>query len=260
MFNTDLIISQPWGELDGNAKYERMLQRRSKILATLPSYERQLKIVETLFADLNKSHDRILEVACGMGFQLLELSARGWNMTGLEVDPNLCALTNNAAGEFGLSTSLLAGDACQIPLGDETFGACFSHSFFEHVWDVDLALSEQVRVLKPGGMLFIFDGNLYNPRTFLDLLIFYPLRTRGKHGGLKWLFGKRKVHKNLYGYLHLGRDEDIKTPAWWKRRIGLEKRLDLIWAGTGGRYTHPELPSFLQTFLGSCLVIAKKKS
>jgi hypothetical protein len=108
-------------------------------------------------------------------------------------------------------------------------------------------------------VLLIFDGNLLNPRLLLDLLVFYPLRTRGRHGGVRWLFTKRRVQRNLYGYLPLGRDEDAKTPSWWARRIAREPDLELLHAGTGGTYTHPSWPGFAQRLLGSCVIVARKR-
>jgi SAM-dependent methyltransferase len=254
-----LVISRAWEELAWTGKYQRMLQRRNKILKSLPVFRRQLATLEKLLGEGRGVSGPLLEVACGMGFQLLELSARGWpELLGLEIDPELCRLTTDAARRFALDAGAVAGDACAIPLDDESCAAVFSHSFFEHVYDVDLALREQIRVLKPGGLLLIFDGNLFNPKTVADLLFFYPLRTRGRHGGFKWLFGKGKVHRNLYGYLPLGRDEDIQTPGWWQKRIRREPQLQLVRAVTGGAYTHPQLPSWLQRFVGSCVIVARK--
>lgn len=251
-----LVIMRDWESGIQNPKYKRMLQRREKILGNLDAYRRQVGILENLLSGVGKG--LILEVACGMGFHLLELNARGWHVVGMEIDPNLSQLTYDAAARFQLPVKALAGDACAIPVADNSCAVVLSQSFFEHVYDVDLALREQVRVLKPGGRLLILDGNLLNPRTLIDLLVFYPLRTRGQRGGLKWLLTKGQVHENLYGYLPLGRDEDCKTPSWWKRRILSEPRLKLLLAATGGYYTHSGFPHWLQILMGSCVIIAEK--
>jgi SAM-dependent methyltransferase len=256
----NLVINRSWEDLVRTDKYERMLKRRQKHLAHLPAYRRQLATLQRLLGEARCADGPVLEVACGMGFHLLELSARGWtNLLGLEIDPDLCWLTRDAARRFGLSVGALAGDACAIPLANDTCAAVLSHSFFEHVYDVDLALREQVRVLRPGGLLLIIDGNLLNPRTVADLLFLYPLRTRGRHGGLKWLLGKNKVYRNLYGYLPLGRDEAIQTPGWWRRRLRREMQLQLVRATTGGALSHPALPHWLQAFVGSCVIMATKR-
>ena len=256
---TDLVLTWSWEEVVQTSKYDRMLQRRAKFLQDMESYTRFLRVIEDILDGRVEKGETVVEIACGMGFHLLELSNRGWNVKGIEIDPHLCGLSGDAARRFGLQAHSIAGDACAIPLSDNSVSAVFSQSFFEHVYDVDLALDEQIRILKPGGLLVILDGNFLNPKLLLDLLVFYPLRTRGQHGGLKWLFTKGRVYENLYGYLKLGRDEDVKTPRWWKRRIGRESGLRLIQSGTGAHYTFPRFPSWLQTFLGNCLVIAKKE-
>lgn len=72
-----------------------------------------------------------------------------------------------------------------------------SKSFFEHVTNINLAMNEQIRVLKRGGRLVIVQANFLNPFTLFDLLVKYPRRTKGEHGGIKWLFTKSKVRKNV---------------------------------------------------------------
>jgi hypothetical protein len=134
-----------------------------------------------------------------------------------------------------------------------------SRSFFEHVYDRDLAITEQLRIIRSGGLLLIVDGNFLNPRLLFDLLVMYPLRTRGRHGGLKWLLTKRRVHRNLYGYLPQGRDEDVKTPRWWRRALERRPDCELIEAGTSAPYMHPEWPRVFHPFLGSCQVIVRKR-
>jgi hypothetical protein len=134
-----------------------------------------------------------------------------------------------------------------------------SRSFFEHVYDRELAMTEQIRVVRKGGLLLILDGNLLNPRLLLDLLVMYPLRTKGRHGGIVWLLTKRRVHRNLYGYLPRGRDEDVKTPRWWRRMIQSRTDCELVESGTSARYIHPEWPRVLHPFLGSCHVVALKR-
>jgi SAM-dependent methyltransferase len=256
-----LVIEEPFETLPRTAKTDRMLRRRAKILDRMASYRRQLEILERLLDDPVVREGTILEVACGMGFQLLELNRRGFpRLIGAEIDPALCQLTRYASHAFGLSVESVASDACAIPVATGSCSAVMSHSFFEHVYDRDLTLADQIRVLRPGGRLLIFDGNMLNPLLLFDLIFMYPLRTRGRHGGLKWMFGKGRVHENLYGYLPRGRDEDVKTARWWRRRLESERELRILHCGTGGDFTFPGWPLWARRVVGSCIVIAEKRS
>jgi SAM-dependent methyltransferase len=256
--DSGLLITRQWPAVFDSPKAGVVLRRLEKARAHTRYWSREIRMFDSILTDHLGKRARILEVACGTGFTLLELAQRGFRATGLEFDPELCRITQRTADHFALEVRSAAGDACRLPFKDASFDAVYSRSFFEHVYDVQLALSEQTRILRPGGLLIISDGNLWSPRLLLDLLIFYPIRTRGKHGGLKWLLQKRKVHKNLYGYLALGRDEDVKTVRWWRRTLSRRPDLLVIEATTSGRYLHPEWPSWTHPFIGACQVFAKK--
>jgi hypothetical protein len=60
------------------------------------------------------------------------------------------------------------------------------------------------------------DGNLLSPVTVFDLVFLYPLRTRGRSGGLKWLrgLGRGIVYAN-YKYGTPQKDEEIRTRYYW---------------------------------------------
>lgn len=253
-----LLISRPWPVVEGNQKNDVLLRRRRKALKNPDKWRQQVKLLTSLIEARCRRPARVLDVACGTGFRLLELANLEFNTTGVEIDPNLCELTNAAAAHFDLNARSICGDACAIPLADSSFDVVMSKSFFEHVYDRDLALGQQIRVLKPGGLLIIQDGNMLNPKTLLDLLFRYPIRSRGQYGGLKWLFSKGKVHRNLYGYLPQGRDEDVKTVMWWRKRLSGFRNLRIIEVVGSGKYTHPGLPSVFHPFVGSCLALAER--
>lgn len=252
----NLLITRDWPLIDGNPKNHILQQRREGALKKLNHYGQSLDVMMHLI--VHEEQANILDVACGTGFRVLELANQGYMVTGLEIDPNLCQLTNQAAVNFGLKARSICGDACRIPFDDESFDVVMSSSFFEHVYDVDLALQEQIRVLRPGGLLIIEDGNLLSPFELLNLLVLYPVRTKGQYGGFKWLFTKGQVKQNLYGYLPLGRDEDVHTMWWWKRKLQTVKDLQIIEVATMGKYIKRSLPFLPYPFYGPCLAVARK--
>ena len=254
----ELLVSREWVVDTNNPKASVLVRRLRKTRVRLGSWAREIGMIDSIARSHCGASVRLLDVACGVGFSALELANLGFHTVGLEADPALCALTNTAALQFGLTTRAVCGDACLVPFDQGSFDVVMSRSFFEHVYDRDLAISEQLRVLRTGGVLIVLDGNLLNPRLLLDLLVFYPIRTRGRLGGLHWLLTKRRVKRNLYGYLKLGRDEDVKTPRWWRRTFRRRSDCRLIEAGTSAKYMHPGWPRLLHPFLGGCQIVAVK--
>ena len=256
MSHNDLLITRDWPLDPNNPKSPVLRRRRDRALANLANYQQDLDMITTLVGP-NKNIC-ILDVACGTGFRVLELANRGYCSAGLEIDPNLCDLADAAAGCFGLGARMFCGDACHIPVDSGSFDVVVSSNFFEHVYDVDSALYEQVRVLRKGGLLIVEDGNLLNPALVFDLLFLYPKRTQGEFGGLKWLLTKSQVKENLYGYLPLGRDEDVKTLWWWRRKLERLPNLQVVESTTTEKYVKGWLPVWLSPFRGSCLAVARK--
>jgi SAM-dependent methyltransferase len=255
-----LLLTKEWPIFAGNPKSAVLCRRRAKEIKKIASYLNQVNMLDTVTKSTHSGRvARVLEVACGTGFSSLELANKGFEVVGLEVDVNLCKLLKGAAQYFRVNSAAVAGDACSIPFLGHAFDVVFSRSFFEHVHDRDAALKEQIRVLRKGGVLVIEDGNLFNPKSLFNLLFLYPLRSKGKLGGIKWLFNKRKIQENLYGYLPRGRDEDIKSLGWWKARIAREADLVPLEITTTAQYTHPWIPKPLRCFAGGCLVLARKK-
>lgn len=80
-------------------------------------------------------------------------------------------------------------------------------------------MKEQIRVLKEGGKLFIDQANFMSLRTLADLLFLYPMRTSGKHGGLRWLLNKEEIIKDYHEGKLPGKDEDVRSLIWWYKKM-----------------------------------------
>jgi demethylmenaquinone methyltransferase/2-methoxy-6-polyprenyl-1,4-benzoquinol methylase len=88
-----------------------------------------------------------------------------------------------------------AADALQLPFPDEAFESTVSGFLMRNVSDVQQALSEQFRVLKPGGRIVILDTtrpkkNLFWPFIWLHLHLAIPF--------LGWLIARDRA---AYRYL-----------------------------------------------------------
>jgi len=87
----------------------------------------------------------VLEIGCGAGDQLLALQKAGWNVLGIDFDPDAVA----TAKARGLDVRL--GDLRQALLPAASFDAIVMSHVIEHVIDPIGLLRECARILKPRG-------------------------------------------------------------------------------------------------------------
>jgi ubiquinone/menaquinone biosynthesis C-methylase UbiE len=104
-------------------------------------------------------YERALELGCGTGFFLLNLMQAGVATRGSVTDlsPGMVQAALRNAEHLGLDVDGRVADAERIPYDDETFDLVVGHAVLHHIPDVELALREVLRVLKPGGR-FVFAG------------------------------------------------------------------------------------------------------
>jgi ubiquinone/menaquinone biosynthesis C-methylase UbiE len=107
----------------------------------------------------NLPYGRALELGCGTGFFLLNLMQGGVAEKGSVTDlsPGMVKVALRNAKQLGLDVDGRVADAEGIPYPDDTFDLVVGHAVLHHIPDVQQALSEVLRVLKPGGR-FVFAG------------------------------------------------------------------------------------------------------
>lgn len=96
---------------------------------------------------------RLLEVGCGNGRQLERLGEAGWDVEGIDFDPNAV----DRARELGLRVRVGELAAAEYP--ESAFDAIILSHVIEHVENPVGLLSECRRILKPGGQLVIATPN-----------------------------------------------------------------------------------------------------
>lgn len=203
---------------------------------------------------------KILDVGSGIGTEIIELSYLGAHCIGLDVYKESVHLVNSVKDHFRLENiECFCGDGCNLPLKDETFDVVMSKEFLEHVRDPDLAIKEQIRVLKSGGRLIIEQANLLNPYVLFDLLIMYPIRTRGKCGGIRWLLTKSKVKENLYGHGWTGKDEDVHSRLWWRRKLKQYPEITILEFTSNLAKRDSKFLKILAPLIGNIVIVARKK-
>jgi ubiquinone/menaquinone biosynthesis C-methylase UbiE len=106
---------------------------------------------------------RVLDVGCGGGQLVLDLAARrpGVRVTGLDLSAEQIARAEARADERGLGgrARFVRGSALELPFDDASFDVVVSVASIKHWPDQLQGLAECVRVLGPGGRLFVFEAD-----------------------------------------------------------------------------------------------------
>jgi SAM-dependent methyltransferase len=102
---------------------------------------------------------KALEIGCGTGFFLLNLRQAGVLDEGhvTDISPGMVEAAVRNADGLGSPVEGRVADAESIPYDDDTFDLVVGHAVLHHIPDVQLAIAEALRVLRPGGR-FVFAG------------------------------------------------------------------------------------------------------
>jgi SAM-dependent methyltransferase len=96
---------------------------------------------------------RVLDVACGTGVVAVTAARLGARVTGLDLTPELLEVARTNATLASVTIDFHEGDVEQLPFEPGTFDVVVSQ--FGHMFAPrpDVAISEMLRVLKPGGTI-----------------------------------------------------------------------------------------------------------
>jgi ubiquinone/menaquinone biosynthesis C-methylase UbiE len=101
----------------------------------------------------------VLDVGTGPGVLLAEIArARpDLRVTGIDLSADMVAAAERNISEFSDRACVRLGDVASLPFDNGTFGLIVT-SFSLHHWaDVESAVPELARVLRPGGQLYVYD-------------------------------------------------------------------------------------------------------
>lgn len=133
--------------------------------------------------------DKVLDACCGTGELALAARAGGGEVTGLDFSAEMLKRARRKSDEV----AWIRGDLLRLPFANETFDAATVGFGVRNVEDLDGALRELRRVLKPGGRLAILE--IVRPRG--PLKVFY----RAWFDRLVPLAGKVLPSGAAYSYL-----------------------------------------------------------
>lgn len=134
-----------------------------------PSFRRYF--VERIQEHLDPSDD-VLDLGCGTGMYHPLLAPLCGTLTGVELSPKSAELAAATARDYGLegvSIAIQSSDAMAFP--SDQFDSAICLDLLHHAYNLEGTLAELVRVVRPGGKVFIFEPNCLNPALLLMCIL-----------------------------------------------------------------------------------------
>lgn len=153
-----------WGELS---------DQESNPVAFLEERDRQTRILSPRIADLYRMHLArgavTLDVGCGQGYNAQELVRYGARLTAIDLTEKGLGLARTRFAIRGLEANFLLADAQNLPFTSNTFEIVHSSGVFHHIPDMESAVRELYRVMKPGARASIMVYNKSSWRYWYSL-------------------------------------------------------------------------------------------
>lgn len=132
---------------------EAMAAQQERLACTKDMVHQRSELMRVLSL---RSGEHILELGSGNGIfarELVDCLGSGGRVVGLDSSETI----NGMAQHFCPQGEFVLGDAVSLPFEDVTFDAVVAAQLFSFLDDVDQALKEAFRVLRPGGRIVILD-------------------------------------------------------------------------------------------------------
>lgn len=147
--------------------HRAIVQTRDRLFpykSTIPMERYQYRALHRFLELSTKEHllDIVLEIGSDLsGTVSQEMKEHGAQMV-IGVNPLLGLEKSESPPPTDGFSHLLRADARWLPLKDETIASIFSVATFEHISELNIALDEMYRVLKPGGLLYSDFGPIWS--------------------------------------------------------------------------------------------------
>ena len=178
---------------------------------------------------------KVLEIGTGVGTDARQIIERGGIYTGINVDAGSVEATKKAIDVFNLRGSVRQSSATNIFLEDDSVDVVYSFGVLHHIPEVNQAVKEIARVLKPGGELLVM---LYNRSSinyqveirFLRKLVLRLLALPGVVPFFGFLgFPREKLERHAKIYRQYGK---LSQQEWLNRNTdGPDNPYSLVYDG-----------------------------
>lgn len=227
-----------------------------------------------------RAGERLLDMGAGAGRHAFECVRRGAHVTAFDLDAAelkdvmamMGAMVDAGETPAGDRGDTCNGSALDLPFADASFDRIIASEVLEHITDDRGAISELVRVLKPGGTMAVTV-----PRWFPELVNwalsddYHAPTAAGGHVRIyrESLLRRRLEHAGLR-VVDRHHAHGLHSPYWWlKCAVGLDRSADnpvvkayhqvLVWEMTSRALPLQVAERVLQPAIGKSLVLYAAK-
>jgi SAM-dependent methyltransferase len=170
-----------------------------------------------------KSGMTILELGCGAAYFTKELARSGGDIVAIDVSIDLLEIAKANCSASNVRYEIQ--DACALAYPGATFDSVVGSSILHHL-EIEPAVREIYRVLKPGGTIYFTEPNMLNPQIAIQKNVPWVKRKLGdspdESAFFRWPLrrllertGYRDVRVDPFDFLH------PKTPELLIRRVAM---------------------------------------
>jgi ubiquinone/menaquinone biosynthesis C-methylase UbiE len=154
-----------------------------------------------LFAKLAGSKGRLLEVGCGIGVDSIQLAKCGFDVTAVDLTESALQVAKEFAARRDVNINFQLGNAERLEFPDASFDVVYSFGVLHHTPDIQKAVAEVRRVLRPGGSAYVMLYHRYSLVNLVHRVFRLPYespRDRKDHCPVVYTFSRRGV-RELFG-------------------------------------------------------------
>jgi 2-polyprenyl-3-methyl-5-hydroxy-6-metoxy-1,4-benzoquinol methylase len=116
-----------------------------------------------------RTKSTVLDVGCGIGFNAIRLALRGYPVLAMDVSQHILerAQANVAASNLSHMVTFERGSLSSLPMHDSSFDLVICWDVLMYIPEVQAAVSELCRVVRPDGFLIISEDNMWSLQALM---------------------------------------------------------------------------------------------
>ena len=159
-------MSESQSELNADPRFVGYYAAQSESAATRQRFDgvRRVTLETRAALGLPTTGLDIVDVGCGAGTQTLMWAADGHRAQGIDISAPLIELARQRAEEGALAARFHVGSATALDLPDASVDIVLVSELLEHLPQWQPCVDEALRVLRPGGVIYLSTTNWLCPR------------------------------------------------------------------------------------------------